>query len=127
MLTSLSIQDDWYKSLVLEIFDNLSIELVDSKLLDIENIDTVVLDFSLDFCNKLYDILIKNNDPNDIKIHLIALKLAAYHPNFILENILRCDPEFLLKRPLLSILFYSRYNLYRYPILRENYERNITR
>lgn len=122
LLTEYSSKEKWYCPYVEEILAGITldeIELNDNNYL--KEGDDIVLMFSIDFCNVVYQKLLESNNKADIHIYLVALRVASYNSEFVLEGIHSRSNTFFLNRPVLFLLMFSRDNLFKYEILRQIY------
>ncbi|MGL4734763.1 MAG: hypothetical protein ACRCWB_06685 [Enterovibrio sp.] len=113
----------WYTSFVNEIFAGIildDIHLDEEKI--INDINNIVLHFTVDLCQAIYDQLLETNNKRDIHIYLVAIKIAAYDPDIIISSVQKKDIGFLNKYPMLFMLLFSRRNLFKYKSLRDIYE-----
>lgn len=123
LLTEYSNKEKWYCPYVEEILAGIVLDDIVLNENDYFNGSTdIVLNFSMAFCNAVYNKLLESNSKADINIYLVALKISSYNCDFIFNGIFSIDERFFLKRPALFMLLFSRDNMFKYVMLRKMYE-----
>lgn len=123
LLTDYSMHENWYYPYLEEIFAGIifdELNINESKYLTDTN--DVALNFTVEFCKSIYNKLLESNNKNDIHIYLVALRIASYNVNAIIEGIYSKDESFFINRPVLFMLLFSRDNMFKYSTLRKLYE-----
>lgn len=123
LATQYAQNNNWYQPYVDEIFTGIGVNdlEVDINIL-LDTPGDQILRFSVEYCNRAYFKLLETNQKNDINIYLTALKIAAYHPDLVINHIYNKVPDYFLQRPVLMMILFSRGNVTDYPVIRKIYD-----